>query len=128
MWLTNYRAVAIGLALALSPACADPSPPVPPNDLSELRRIASSSPANDLEDAIRRNDFRFIGVYGFSTEVPGVPDYWERYASSYGLSVIQGTSDTPYGEEGARLNQQARQYALEYNSLLLEHLGRENSP
>lgn len=119
MWLTNYRAVAIGLALALSPACADPSPST---DLTELRRVAAADPAQDLSDAIRRDDLRFIGVYGFATEVPGVPDYWGRYDSSYGLSVIAGTSDTPAGEEGARLNQQARQYAQEYNLLLLKHL------
>ena len=66
MWLTNYRAVAIELALALSPACVEPSTPVLPTDLSELRRIASSSPAADLEDAIARSDLRFVGVYGFT--------------------------------------------------------------
>ena len=118
MWLTNYRAVAIGLALALSPACADPSPSRPPTDLSELRRIASSSPATDLEDAIARSDLRFVGVYGFTVEVLGVPD-WD--AGSYGLRMIPGTSDATESQEHYRLNQQARQYALEYNLLLLKH-------
>src|SRR6478736_5109133 len=59
--------------------------------LSNAQRTVTSSPAfrlahperanpeKDCQRAIARHDFRFVGVAGFSLDVPGVPDYQARY-------------------------------------------------
>jgi hypothetical protein len=40
---------------------------------------ATASPEQDCMRAIRRHDFRFVGVAGYALDVPGVPDYHIRY-------------------------------------------------
>ncbi len=82
----------------------------------ELER---ADPARDLQAALLRGDKRFVGVMGFALEVPGVEDYYEHY-KSYGVRVIEGTSDFIENDDIRRLNELAYKYALRYNRLLLE--------
>lgn len=90
--------------------------------LDELRRLEHADPSRDLQGAISVNDLRFIGIMGYALEVPGVEHYHERYASSSGVKIVEGTSDVIYGVEHRRLIDIAREYAEKYNRLLLRYL------
>ena len=83
----------------------------------ELKRIEFADPAADLELAMENGDCRFIGIMGYALEVPG--KYWR---SSYGVRVIEGTSDVIISPEYGRLLGIARRYAERYNQLLLEKI------
>jgi len=67
---------------------------------------------------------RFVAVMGYATEVPGVPEYYERYSESYGIKIVEGTSDcVGYDDTVAwRRDAFARDYAKGYNTLLLQYL------
>ncbi len=73
-------------------------------------------PEQDCARSIRKGDLRFIGVRGFTINMPGVAD--DHYWSKYGYKVIQGTSDAGDRE----FNDAATKYAARYNTVLLKHL------
>ena len=85
-----------------------------------LRALEHADPQRDLAAALARGDTRFIGVYGFSREVPGLGSPHALLALRHGVHYVRDSSDT--GEP--RLNRLARRYAEHYNRLLLEHLRR----
>jgi len=82
-----------------------------------------ADPAQDCRRAIAHHDLRFVGVAGYALDVPGVPDYHERYWKTNGVKVITGTSDT--GDRA--FNEAARAYARRYNEQLLKHLSTHTS-
>ena len=83
------------------------------SDADEIRDFLSVPVHARLTAALEAKDHRYLGVYGFSLEVPGVPDS-ELRGSENPVLVIPGTSD--HGE--FELNERARKYAAEYNRLL----------
>ena len=77
----------------------------------------------DCKRAIAHRDLRFVGVAGYALDVPGVPNYHERYWKTNGVKVIEGTSDV-----GNRpFNDAARTYARRYNEELLKYLSTHSS-
>jgi len=75
----------------------------------------------DLARSLQNGDMRFFGVYGYSVMVPGVTNYNEAYAGTFGVKVIAGTSD--FLEPGRiRLQSAATRYAMAYNRLLARHI------
>ncbi len=92
------------------------------------RRIAAlqvykrADPHADVADAIRRSDFRFLAVLGFTWEVPGIPDFKERFAKQYSYRFISGSSELVDGPAEVTLQLAAIHYASQYNRLLLRHL------
>jgi hypothetical protein len=82
-----------------------------------------ADPAQDCRSAIAHHDLRFVGVAGFALDVPGVPDYFDRYWKSNGVKVIAGTSDA----SNHAFNVSARTYARRYNEQLLKHLSTHRS-
>ncbi len=94
----------------------------PPRATLTLRALAHADPQRDLAAALARGDTRFIGIYGFSREVPGAGSPSAPLVLRHGVRYVRDSSDT--GEP--RLNRLARRYAERYNRLLLEHLHRRN--
>jgi hypothetical protein len=87
--------------------------------------LYSAEPAQDYHSAISRKDYRFIGVNGYSSYVPGVNPTCILNDSD--VRLIAGTSDAVLNYEHAKLIAIAQVYANEYNIHMLtyrkEHLG-----
>jgi hypothetical protein len=83
------------------------------SDAEEIRTFLAVPIQTRLTAALEANDHRYLGVYGFSLAVPGVPDS-EVLGQENPVLVIPGTSDDGEFE----LNERARNYAGKYNRLL----------
>lgn len=79
---------------------------------STLPKLEVQRARLDAKAAWERNDRQLLGVYGSTTEVPGV----ER--TTMPVRMIEGTSDSECHEE----NQTIRQYAAAYNSEILRRV------
>jgi hypothetical protein len=93
----------------------------------ELRRIASSDPAFDFQEAISRKDFRLIGLKTVGLEIPGTTSFAEhlKYKDLLGVRLIGGTGDVLMSKQHSELQGKARAYAVSYNTMMLRYL-REN--
>lgn len=78
----------------------------------------------DFNDAVKKNDLRFVGVFGFTLIVPGVKDYDEKYSESNGVKIIRGSSDSYEDSLELSRNVFFESYAESYNELLLDHLAK----
>jgi len=87
-------------------------------DVAALRDFLTVSPADRLEAALADSDARFLGVSGFSLDVPSVADA-PRAIREGRVRPIPGTTDAAISEEHAELIQRATRYAGAYNALLL---------
>ncbi|MCX6834012.1 MAG: hypothetical protein NTW07_02570 [candidate division Zixibacteria bacterium] len=98
-----------------------------PGDIT-ISLVDTSDYQSDFLDAIGAGDMRFIAVMGYSTEVPGVPEYYERYSKRYGIKIVEGTSDyLDYADTVAwERNAFSRDYARGYNALLLQYLSADS--
>ena len=85
-------------------------------------------PRRELAAALRRRDWRFIGIQGYAVSVPGVPDRDPLYPAQVAMNVVSGTSDGVWAPEVARLNRAGWAYAERYNRLLLRELRRARRP
>jgi hypothetical protein len=98
---------------------------VPPDLAARADSLGRLEPARELAAALARGDWRFIGVAGYVVVASGVglrdPCYPRQLDA---IRVVEGTSDTPVGPAGARLQRVATAYAERYNGLLLERLRR----
>jgi hypothetical protein len=94
-----------------------------PNDeVQKLKWIETASPENDAKSAIERKDYRLRAVYGYALVIPGVAqEDYEKVKKLYGIYPIEGTSDSINSSEHARLNKLATEYALKYNSFILQY-------
>lgn len=98
------------------------------NGLEEVLQLAANTAdyQEDFHQAIGRGDKRFIGVMGFTVQIPGVPDSDENIVKSYGVRIIEGTSES-YDDSASRARQVfCEGYAKSYNELLLHHLRSES--
>jgi hypothetical protein len=86
-----------------------------------------ADPGADVEAAIARGDFSFVGVVGYVHSYPG--------ADGLARAVVEGRCServVPYASEiigssvVARLNDVARDYARRYNRRLIERVGVEH--
>lgn len=60
-----------------------------------LKWLYNADPDNDFEVAIAKKDYRFIGVYGYSLDVPGV--LIKCLDREKDIKPIEGTTDTVMG-------------------------------
>jgi len=89
------------------------------NISAELERMDSTDANVDVNDAWGRGDFRFLGIYGIGLTVPGVDEaHWEKY----GVNRLRFTSDFSRSGEESRLLRKTKDYAAEYNRLLLKKI------
>ena len=112
-----------GAALSLAAGQTPDTAPV----IQEMNRRSDSlsrlDPAREVERAIARGDWRFVGVAGYAVVAPGVAFADPRYPKDLReIRVIEGTSDFVIGQAGERLNKVAAEYAEQYNRLLLKRL------
>ena len=84
-----------------------------------LRWLESANAERDVAAAVKRRDFRFIGIYGY---VPYTPAIAPEIAERYGVRYLQGTSNSLHGPGGGRLQRLAVSYAKQYNTFMLQRL------
>jgi len=94
----------------------------------ELARLKNASPERDFANAWANKDTRFVGIRGFTIELPGVPQQREfDLKERYGVNPVEGTSDVIDPPEIARLNAVATRYATRYNQILLRKLDEQQN-
>ena len=103
----------MAMLISASPASAiDP--------VAELQWLKNANPIVDANKAIKNNDYKLLGVYGFSLTIPGVNKPTEfEHQKKYGVKPIEGTSDALKNKEHAELNRMAYEYAKKYNEVIL---------
>lgn len=82
-----------------------------------------ANPIDDFEKAVKHNDYRFVGIYGYSITVPGIPLKCLNIKKD--VKPIEGTSDSSSSYEERKFNAIARVYADDYNFQLLKYLEGE---
>lgn len=86
--------------------CQQPAgQPSPVEDCSAVPRLDPATATLDARAAWRRSDRHLLGVYGYTSEVPGVE------SPTLPVRMLDGTSDGGCIER----NKRARQYAATYN-------------
>ena len=87
----------------------------------KLSWLRSADPISDAKTAIENNNKKYVAVYGFSIEIPGISEEesFEAYSNN-NYEAIEGTGDDLCSEEHAELTNMAREYASNYNKTLAE--------
>jgi hypothetical protein len=88
----------------------------------ELVGLQNADPIADCEAAVRKGDFRFLAMRGYSTYIPGMENDTNLATRPEAFRVIEGTGDVIYGHEHARLQGCARDYARRYNCEMRKRL------
>ena len=115
---------ALGLATAATTSTDQTNSPY-----SKYPQLNVETAISDAQKAIEAKDFSLYSVMGYAEEVPGVDDKdLQKIKSEYGTKVIEGTSDTPMGEQGKAYNRNARLYADAYNRVILDIQGYLPTP
>ena len=96
--------------------------------MEELKKLNLKNPKQDVIKNLKNNDMRFIGVYGFTIMLPGIPDEYKfKIAKQYGIRAIKGTSDKIESSLHSDLISKAYGYAYEYNKILVKALRDKDS-
>lgn len=91
-----------------------------------LRPLDEKTAAADATKAFSTGKRSFLGVRGYSLDVPGVD---ESYLRNHEVVPIEGTSDAIKSEACKKLNDDAERYATAYNKTILMLFQRqENLP
>ena len=135
IWIVGAVVVSAVLLVLFDPA--PPSyAPRPPDAASDLRAwrdatydgqakaIALADVDAEVCSAVAGGDYRFVGMVSEQRlGVPGVWDYQERYAGTYGVRIIFRTrTDLIESESHGRFLDAASAYAHKYNLALLQKL------
>ncbi len=87
-----------------------------------LENLNLDNPTEDVEKHVANNDFKFIGIYGYSCSSPGVEKENLALIQKYGMRCLDGTSDNIESDFHMRLIETAIRYAEKYNHFLLKKL------
>jgi hypothetical protein len=72
---------------------------------------------------VEQHGTRFIAVYGYATDIPGVPEHLQHpLVEQHRVRYIEGTSDNITSPEYDRLVGKAERYARRYNEMLVDYL------
>ena len=113
----------LGLAVSLS-NCSK----VVPEEIKVLRWVERANPVQDAQQALSKGNHSLRAVRGESLFLPGISyENQVEYRRTYGISVIEGTSDNLNGPEHARLNDMATKYAELYNQYIVTHFNPSSS-
>jgi hypothetical protein len=92
-------------------------------NVDELRSLNVENAVEDARKALKAGDRNVLGVYGYTTDVPGLPPALREdprsLRTTYGIRMIEGTTDAPSSEEHEKLNDNAYRYAEKYNQTIL---------
>ncbi|MFV2030867.1 MAG: hypothetical protein ACC663_00095 [Gammaproteobacteria bacterium] len=88
--------------------------------VQKLQWLDAADPQNDANQAIKKADFRLLGLAANrSVNIPGVvKEESLKYELKCGVQLIDGISDVVRSDEHLRLMQKARSYALKYNAII----------
>ena len=87
-----------------------------------LANLNVADPVADLDKNLGAGDHRFLCMFGFSVEFPGVPDQERSVVEPHGQRCVEGTSDVIEGGRYLQLLDQARRYTTTYNAELLRRI------
>ncbi len=90
----------------------------------ETKNILLANPEEDFQVSIERNDFRFMGVYGYSISVPGIS--MKCIDVNEDVNLISGTSDATESYEQRLFNAVAQVYSEEYNFKMKMYLQEQH--
>jgi hypothetical protein len=98
------------------------------NDMSvaEVAQLKVDTAQADAEAALIRGDTRLLAVYGLTIEVPGASEAVSSLRQRYGLRMLEGTGDAIKGPHGRLINENARNYAVKYNQLIISRVSGRN--
>jgi hypothetical protein len=92
-------------------------------DLAYLEKLVAQNPEREAAAAIQRGAPRFLGVAGYTVEIPGIPESISQCgAVRRHLEIIRGTSDVVSGQRHIELIAQARSYASRFNIVVAKNL------
>src|SRR6266852_1810207 len=92
-------------------------------DLAYLEKLVAQNPQREAAAAIKRGTPRFLGVAGYTVEIPGIPESISHCAAvRRHLEIIRGTSDVVSGQRHIELIAGARSYASRYNVAIEKNL------
>ena len=92
--------------------------------INEMNWLNDANPADDVEEAIKKKDYRFIGIYGVKLITPNIDINCLNREKD--INPIKGTSDAHLGYEHSKLISIAVIYAEHYNFRMMMYL-RENA-
>ena len=85
----------------------------------KLQWLDAANPQTDAQQALKKGDFRLLGLATRSVNIPGVSkEQSMKYELKCGVQLIDGISDVVRSDEHLRLMQKARSYALKYNAII----------
>jgi hypothetical protein len=87
-----------------------------------LENLNLNNPTEDVEKHTANNDFRFVGINGYTCYPPGVEKEDLKLAQKYDIRCLEGTSDDIENELHGRLIEAAIKYAEKYNRFLIMKL------
>jgi hypothetical protein len=76
----------------------------------------------DAEAALVRGDTRLLAVYALTVEVPGTSESVSSLRQKYGLRMLEGTGDAIKGSHDRLMNENARNYAIKYNQVIISRV------
>lgn len=88
--------------------------------IEEMEWLYTADPLEDHEAAIKRKDYRFLGIYGAKLITPGVEIECINWETD--VNPIKGTSDAIIGYEHDKLISIATAYARNYNFRMEQYL------
>jgi hypothetical protein len=95
-------------------------------EVKKLQWVKNADPISDAKKAIKNRNFALLGIAGYTWSIPGVDERKKlEYRDTYGLRILEGTSDVVFGDEHARLIDLAAEYAKKYNLYILSSPGRK---
>jgi hypothetical protein len=124
--MAHYRMLACAAVLTVAACHRSAQIPYTSAEAEQLRWLDQADVQADFRDHIERlYDTRFVSVYAFSFAGEfGIEDTPEARAltSKHGSRHIDGTTDLVTSSEHERLLGKAREYAHQYNSIMLSYL------
>lgn len=106
-----------GIVVVAAMGCAEPNYKVSNGDARELYR---ADPISDANAAIVGGDYRFIGINGYSVQVPELKMQCLNLDSD--IKLMDGTTEFVTSYEEEKFNALAHVYATNYNQHLLAYL------
>ncbi len=111
----------LALICFLLASCASSSSQIDPY-VQKLQWLDAADPQADAAQAVKKQDFRLLGLATRTVKIPGVSEELRlKYEEACGVQLIEGISDVVRSNEHLRLIQKARSYALQYNEIIKTH-------
>ena len=111
----------LAVSCVLLSNCASSAGKIDPY-VQKLQWLDAADPQADAQQAVKKKDFRLLGLATRSVHIPGISKEQSlKYEEACGVQLIEGISDVVRSDEHLRLMQKARSYALKYNAIIKLH-------